>query len=85
MTTIRVATVGASTTVETAGAVDAEVEMGAHTYGVTLVPAEYDGTLAAWGQRDHWISGPDANDLSRETLGEIEAAVRAAAERAGLA
>lgn len=83
--TISVSNVERSSTVETEGAVDAEVTYAGREYAVTLCPAEYDGTLSMWGQLDHWIAGEGIRDLSREDLETIETAVREAAEAAGLA
>lgn len=83
--TATITAIAASTTVETQGAVDADVTYQGREYQVTLCPAEYDGTLSMWGQRDHWIGGEGIYGLSREDLETIEAAVREAAVAAGLA
>ena len=50
---------------------------------VTLLPAQYDGRLSAWGAPDNWVSGAALAKLKKfdnedftELLGEIEAATR---------
>lgn len=78
---IEVLSVEPSSLVETAGAVDADVEVDGVPYSVTLVPSQHDGSLAAWGSLDHWISGPSIRSLSGDTLDEIVAHVRAEAAR----
>lgn len=83
--TITVTSVRASSLVDTAGAVDANVTVDGVRYGVTLCPRQYDGVLDSWGDIDHWISGQrDPHALGREVLGDIAAEVREAAKRAGL-
>jgi hypothetical protein len=63
------------------GAVDARVTLDGAEYAVTLCPAQYDGTLSAWGARDNWIAGDDIYSLTVDQLSEIEVAVRDAAAR----
>lgn len=80
-----------STTVETDGAMDIDVTLtvdGVTTEGeVTLCPAQYDGSLASWGDPEHWVSGAllaavrrIGDDAAERTLlDEIEAAAIEAA------
>lgn len=77
--TIEIHDVCKSDTVDTAGAIDADVSAGGKRGNITLIPRESDGELDTWGEGlDHWAES-QLHSLPLGVLWEIAAQAAATA------